>query len=70
MIYDKDLVDDIWELRPLKTRIFYAYYKDNNFVVLHSFVKKTKKTPGIELEKAKRNLKDFLERNEKNDNMV
>jgi len=60
----KHLTDDIWELRPLKTRIFYAYYKDNKFIVLHYFVKKTKKTPKIELEQAKRNLKDFLERNE------
>ena len=48
----------------LKTRIFYAYYKDNKFVILHYFVKKTKKTPKTELEQTKRNLKDFLERNE------
>lgn len=60
----KHLDGSIWELRPLKTRIFYAYYKDNKFVLLHYFVKKTRRTPRTELEQAKRNLKDFMERNE------
>lgn len=60
----KHIGGSIWKLRPLKTRIFYAYYKDNKFVILHYFVKKTKKTPKTELEQTKRNLKDFLERNE------
>ena len=65
----KHLEGEIWELRPLKNRFLYAYYKDNKFVVLHHFVKKTQKTPRRELEIAKRKLKDFMERNEKNDNM-
>lgn len=60
----KYLGDSIWELRPLKTRILYAYYKDNKFVILHYFIKKTTKTPKSELEQAKRNLKDYLERND------
>ncbi len=61
----KHLDGSIWELRPLKTRILYAYYKDNKFVILHYFIKKTMKTPKSEVEQAKRNLKDYLERNEK-----
>lgn len=65
----KHLEGEIWELRPLKNRFLYAYYKDNKFVVLHHFVKKTQKTPRRELEIAKRKLKDFMERNENNDNM-
>jgi phage-related protein len=56
--------DDIWELRPLNDRLFYAYWKDNVFVILHHFTKKTQKTPRAEIEQAKRNLKDFLERSE------
>ena len=60
----KHLGGSIWELRPLKKRIFYAYYKYNKFVVLNYFIKKTRKTPKSELERAKRNLKDFWERNE------
>lgn len=65
----KHLEGEIWELRPLKNRFLYAYYKDNKFIVLHNFVKKTQKTPKRELENAKRKLKDFVERNENNDNM-
>lgn len=59
----KHLDGEIWELRPLKWRILYAYYKDNRFIILHYFVKKTKRTPKREIEKAKRNLADYLERN-------
>ena len=58
----KHLDGDIWELRPLKNRILYAYYKDNVFILLHHFIKKTKKIPQQEIEQAKQNLKDYLER--------
>lgn len=54
---------EIWELRPLRNRLLFAYYKDNKFIILHHFVKKTQKTPKREIEQAKRNLLDYLERN-------
>jgi len=41
------------------------YYKDNRFILLHHFVKKTQKTPPREIDQAKRNLADFIERNDK-----
>ena len=53
---------DLWELRPTSDRIFFAYWEDNTFVLLHHFVKKTQKTPPREIAQAQRNLKDFLER--------
>ena len=53
---------ELWELRPSNDRIFFAYWKDNVFVLLHHFIKKTKKTPPREIAQAQRNLKDFLER--------
>lgn len=59
----KHLDGEIWELRPLRNRLLYAYYKDNIFIILHHFVKKTQKTPKREIEQAKRNLQDHLERN-------
>ncbi len=62
--YVKHIEGDIWELRPLENRILYAYWKDNMFVLLHHFKKKTQKTPRREIEQAKNNLKDFLERND------
>lgn len=60
----KHLDGEIWELRPLRNRILYAYYKDNGFIILHHFIKRTRKTPKREIEQAKRNLREFLERNE------
>jgi phage-related protein len=62
--YVKHIEDDIWELRPLDDRIFFFYFRDNAFVLLHHFLKKTKKTPRREIEQAKRNLTDYLERSE------
>lgn len=59
----KHLEGEIWELRPFENRILYAYFQDNKFIILSHFVKKTRKTPRRELEKAKRNLQDFQERN-------
>lgn len=53
---------ELWELRPTRDRIFFAYWKDNIFVLLHHFVKKTQKTPPQEIQQAERNRKDFIER--------
>ncbi|MBQ6259576.1 MAG: type II toxin-antitoxin system RelE/ParE family toxin, partial [Lachnospiraceae bacterium] len=44
---------------------FFFYWKDNTFVLLHYFVKKSQKTPKKEIEKAKRNRDDWLKRNKK-----
>lgn len=59
----KHLDGQIWELRPLKNRLLYAYYKDNKFIILHHFIKKTPKTPKRELDQAKKKLQEYLERN-------
>ena len=58
----KHLDGEIWELRPLANRILYAYYKDNKFLLLHHFKKKSQKTPPREIEKAKRELEDYKRR--------
>jgi phage-related protein len=60
----KHIEGSIWELRPLRNRIFFFYWKDNKFVLLHHFIKKTQKTPPKELEQARLKLKDFLERSD------
>jgi phage-related protein len=62
----KHIEDDIWELRPTKDRIFFFCWHGNSFVLLHHYVKKTQKTPRREIEQAKRNKMDFIER--RNDN--
>lgn len=58
----KHIEGNLWELRPLKNRIFFFYWKDNKFVLVHHFIKKTQKTPKKEIEKALSNIKDWLER--------
>ena len=61
----KHLKGEIWELRPLRNRILYAYYENDTFIILHHFIKTTNKTPKQELEQAKRNLEEYRERNGK-----
>ena len=64
--YVKHILDDIWELRPTNDRIFFFYWKNQTYLMLHHFIKKTQKTPICEIEQAKRNLADFLESPAKN----
>lgn len=58
----KHIDGDIWEIRPMRDRVFFAVWHDDGFVLLHHFMKKTQKTPKNEIEKAKRNLQDLIER--------
>jgi len=58
----KHVDGSLWELRPLANRIFFFYWKDNKFVLLHHFIKKTRKTPPLEIEHARAKLKNFIER--------
>lgn len=60
----KHLDGEIWELRPIRNRIFFAAANENGFVLLHHFLKSTQKTPPREIEQAKRELADYLERSE------
>ena len=63
----KYLEDGIWELRPGNNRIFYFFFQENTFVLLHQFRKKSQKTPKREIEKAKRERDDYLFRKENNE---
>ena len=60
----KHLAGKIWELRPLKDRILFAAVIENEFILLHQFVKTTQKTPRREIQKAQKELQDFMERGE------
>ena len=63
----KHIEGDIWELRPLKNRIFFVGWKGNKFILLHHFVKETQKTPKKEINQAKKNMIDFIERSKHNE---
>lgn len=39
--YMKHIDGDIWELRPLRDRIFFFGWNGDSFVLLHQFMKKT-----------------------------
>ena len=60
--YAKHLDGEIWELRPLRDRVLFASWSGCKFILLHHFMKDTQRTPRREIEKAKRNLADHLER--------
>lgn len=65
--YIKHIVDDIWELRPLRDRIFFVAWYEESFILLHQFMKKTQKTPQREIEKARREIMDLKERGSLNE---
>lgn len=62
--YIKRIDSDIWELRPLRDRILFTSWCNNKFVLLSVFMKKTRKTPKKEIEKAKRLLEDYKRRSD------
>ena len=45
----KYLGDDLWELRPLRNRIFFISEANGAYILLHHFVKKSQKTPRREI---------------------
>ena len=59
----KHIEDEIWELKPGKNRVLYFFYKDNKYILLHHFVKKTQKTPKKEIIKAKKEMNDYINKN-------
>ena len=63
--YIKHLDGEIWELRPLRNRILFFGFDGTKFVLLSHFIKKTQKTPPREIEKAKKLMRDYVERNKK-----
>lgn len=62
--YVKYIRDGIWELRPANDRILFAFWKNQTYIMLHHFVKKTQKTPVREIEQAKKNYSSFIDRSE------
>lgn len=52
----KHLDEDIWELRPGNNRVLYFYFKNDTFVLLHQFRKKTQKLQNVKLNAQKLNV--------------
>jgi len=64
--YSKHLDDGIFELRAKVgsdiSRVLYFFVVNHEIILSHGFIKKTQKTPPVEIERAKKNRKDYLER--------
>lgn len=58
----KHIDGDLWELRVSSQRAFFFVWTQNRIVILHAFTKKSNKTPKGEIEKAKAEIADWLER--------
>lgn len=58
----KQIEGKLWELRPLPHRVFFAVIEGNQLVLLHQFRKKSQKTPRNEIERAKREMADWIKR--------
>lgn len=68
--YSKSLGDGIFELRATQgtniTRVLYFFMVGKNIILTNGFVKKTQKTPPMEIEQAKEYRADFIRRKESN----
>lgn len=66
MPFSKALDNGIFELRVQTgndiTRVLYFFYIGKRIVLTNGFVKKTQKTPKLEIERAERYRADFLQR--------
>ena len=58
----KYIKDQIYELRPLPSRVFFFTIEENRIIILNAFEKKTQKTPKSEIEIAESYKKDYLKR--------
>ena len=64
--YSKHLEDGIFEIRCKVgndiTRVLYFFYYDRKIILTNGFVKKTQKTPPIQIKIAKKFRTDYIER--------
>ena len=67
--YSKELNDGIMELRISAgnniSRILYFFVIGNTAILTNGFIKKTMRTPPVEIERAKQYRKDYMRRNQK-----
>ena len=56
----KNIEDEIWELRPGSNRIFFFFYCNDTYVLLHHYRKKSQKSPRREILRAKAEMEDYI----------
>jgi phage-related protein len=55
----KHIDGDIWELRPIRNRIFFAVWTKDGFILLHHYIKRSRRTPQREIDRAKYRLSEI-----------
>ena len=64
--YSSPLEDGIFELRAVQgsniSRALFFFFIEGRIIITHGFVKKTQKTPRVQIELAKKYRADFLKR--------
>ncbi|MCA6079317.1 MAG: type II toxin-antitoxin system RelE/ParE family toxin [Endomicrobium sp.] len=60
----KHIDGKLWELRPLKNRIFFFYWQKNIYVLLHHFIKKMKKNTAKRHRKSETQSDRFFKKRE------
>ena len=70
--YSKHLSEGIFELRAKVgsdiSRVLYFFFVDRHIILTNGFIKKTQKTPPGEIKLAKDRRKDWIERQERENN--
>jgi phage-related protein len=54
----------IWEIKIDRYRVLYFMHRDQNYILVRAFMKKTQKTPENEVEIAEKRYADYLRRAE------
>jgi phage-related protein len=63
----KGLPHQLFELRPMPERIFFAFWHQDRYIFLSHYTKRQNKTDPRELRRALRRLEDWLTRKENSD---
>lgn len=56
--------DEVWELRPGGSRVFFFHYTGKTIVLLHAYKKQSQKAPQGEIEQAEKEMKDYKRRHQ------
>ncbi len=63
----KHLRKEIYELRPGDNRVLFFFCDGEKYILLHAFRKTTNQTPPQEIEKAIKEMKDYLKRGDRDE---
>ena len=62
MPHAKHIKGHLWELRPGGNRLFYFIYRNEQFIILHGFKKKTQRISKGDIEIATNRMREFEEK--------